>query len=96
MDKNFKRVFATISFISRFGPPLPGGSIDNCQLSDWPYTELNPVKDLVPERGYEVYERGSYGHGCEHDHFMIPGHHGIGDGTAIPKHSDKSMIHFLN
>lgn len=84
-------IFYFFSF--RYGPPLPGGSIDNCQLSDWPYAELDPRKDLVPEPGYEVYERGSYGHGCEQDHFTIPGHHGIGDhGVAVPKPSDKSKI----
>ncbi|GLV39891.1 uncharacterized protein CBL_08045 [Carabus blaptoides fortunei] len=82
--------FTCRSFSYRYGPPFPGGSIDNCQLSDWPYAELDPRKDLVPEPGYEVYERGSYGHGCEQDHFTIPGHQGIGDhGGAVPKPSDK-------
>lgn len=48
-----------------------GGTIDNCQLTDWPYLDLDPRIHLIPEAGYELYERGSYGHGCEPNHFEI-------------------------
>lgn len=28
---------------------------------------------MIPEIGFEIYDRGSYGHGCEPDHFSIRG-----------------------
>nr|CAD7263614.1 unnamed protein product [Timema shepardi] len=51
----------------RYGPAVIGGPLDNCQLSDWPFVELDSRRDLVEDVGYELYERGSYGHGCEVD-----------------------------
>lgn len=57
----------------RYGSPVIGGSIDNCQLTDWPFYELDPVVHFIPESGFEIYERGSFGHGCEPDHFGIRG-----------------------
>lgn len=58
----------------RYGSKTIGGIIDNCQLTDWPFYELDPRYHFVPELGFEVYDRGSYGHGCEPDHFGIRGH----------------------
>lgn len=60
----------------RYGSPVIGGPIDNCQLTDWPYYELNPRKHFIPEPGFEIYERGSFGHGCEINHFVIRGNGG--------------------
>lgn len=45
--------------------------IDNCQLTDLPFLDLDPRLHLIPEPGFELYERGSYGHGCEPNHFGI-------------------------
>jgi len=44
--------------------------LDNCLLSDWPFLELDPRRQLVDDLGYELYERGSYGHGCEVNHYI--------------------------
>ncbi|KAK5647334.1 hypothetical protein RI129_002226 [Pyrocoelia pectoralis] len=57
--------FTCRGFSFRYGSPSIGGSIDNCQLTDWPIFDLNPRIHFVPENGYEIYERRSYGHGCE-------------------------------
>ncbi|XP_045460590.1 uncharacterized protein LOC123671006 [Harmonia axyridis] len=67
------RRFTCRAFSFRFGPPSPGGAADNCQLTDWPFFELDPRVDFFPERGFEVYERGSYGYGCEPYHFGVRG-----------------------
>ncbi|KAF2894915.1 hypothetical protein ILUMI_11260 [Ignelater luminosus] len=69
--------FTCRAFSFRYGSPIIGGAIDNCQLTDLPFVELDPRIHLVPEAGFELYERGSYGHGCEPNHFHIgnkPGH----------------------
>ncbi|RZC35297.1 uncharacterized protein BDFB_009064, partial [Asbolus verrucosus] len=65
--------FICRAFSFRYGSPVIGGSIDNCQLTDWPYFELDPRLHLIPEPGFELYERGSFGHGCEPNHFGIRG-----------------------
>nr|XP_023022915.1 uncharacterized protein LOC111511130 isoform X1 [Leptinotarsa decemlineata] len=67
--------FTCRAFSYRYGSPVIGGSIDNCQLTDWPFYELDQRIHFIPEPGFEVYERGSYGHGCEPDHFGIRGQH---------------------
>nr|CAD7428020.1 unnamed protein product [Timema monikensis] len=61
------RFFTCRIFSYRYGPAVIGGPLDNCQLSDWPFVELDSRRDLVEDVGYELYERGSYGHGCEVD-----------------------------
>uniref|UniRef100_A0A6P7GI62 Uncharacterized protein LOC114338448 n=1 Tax=Diabrotica virgifera virgifera TaxID=50390 RepID=A0A6P7GI62_DIAVI len=66
--------FTCRAYSYRYGPPIVRGSIDNCQLTDWPYYELDPRAHFEPEPGFEVYERGSFGHGCETGHFGIRGH----------------------
>lgn len=57
--------FVCRSYSFRYGSPVIGGAIDNCQLTDWPLHELNPKHHFVPEPGFEIYHRASYGHGCE-------------------------------
>ncbi|CAG9820450.1 unnamed protein product [Phaedon cochleariae] len=67
--------FTCRAFSYRYGSSTIGGSIDNCQLTDWPFYELDPRIHFIPEAGFEIYERGSFGHGCEPDHFGIRGQH---------------------
>ncbi|XP_050305969.1 uncharacterized protein LOC126743078 [Anthonomus grandis grandis] len=67
------RRFTCRAYSFRYGSPIIGGIIDNCQLTDWPYFDLDPKSHFVPEPGFEVYDRGSYGHGCEPNHFGIGG-----------------------
>ncbi|KAB0805027.1 hypothetical protein PPYR_01997 [Photinus pyralis] len=69
--------FTCRAFSYRYGSPSIGGAIDNCQLTDWPVYDLNPRVHFIPEIGYEIYERRSYGHGCE-PHFEI-GHKPIAE-----------------
>ncbi|CAH1984710.1 unnamed protein product [Acanthoscelides obtectus] len=63
--------FTCRAFSFRYGPPVIGGVIDNCQLTDCPFYELDPIRHFVPETAFEIYERASFGHGCEPDHFVI-------------------------
>ncbi|KAF5304804.1 hypothetical protein FQR65_LT07821 [Abscondita terminalis] len=65
------RTFTCRGYSYRYGPPVIGGSIDNCQLTDWPSYDLNPHVHFVSEPGYEIYDRGSYGYGCEANHIQI-------------------------
>ncbi|KAK9876143.1 hypothetical protein WA026_011260 [Henosepilachna vigintioctopunctata] len=67
------RRFMCRVFSFRFGSPRSDRSFNNCQLSDWPYYEFDSRIDFVPESGFEIYERGSFGHGCEPYHFDIRG-----------------------
>lgn len=75
--------FLITIWYSRYGSPVIGGVIDNCQLTDWPYYELDPRSHFVPEPGFEVYERGSFGHGCEPDHFGITNKQRKDGGTKV-------------
>ncbi|KAL1513834.1 hypothetical protein ABEB36_003184 [Hypothenemus hampei] len=68
------RRFTCRAYSFRYGSPVIGGAIDNCQLTDWPYDELDPRVHFVPDYGFEIYDRGSYGHGCEVNHFGVRGH----------------------
>lgn len=52
-------------FLSRYGSKTPGSVIDNCQLSDWPVREMDKERHLVPDISFDVFERASYGLGCE-------------------------------
>ena len=54
----------------RYGAPAISAMLDNCLLSDWPFPELDPRQQLVDDLGYELYERGSYGHGCEINRYI--------------------------
>ncbi|XP_060517083.1 uncharacterized protein LOC132696335 [Cylas formicarius] len=67
--------FTCRAYSFRYTSPIIGGIIDNCQLTDWPFVELDSRLHFVAEPGFEIYERGSFGHGCEPDHFGIGGRH---------------------
>lgn len=54
----------------RYGVPAANAPLENCLLSDWPFFELDPRKQLVDDLGYELYDRGSYGRGCEVNHHI--------------------------
>nr|XP_022915111.1 uncharacterized protein LOC111425362 [Onthophagus taurus] len=60
--------FLCRSFSYRSGSAVIGGISENCQLSDVPFRELNPHRDLISDPGFVLYERASYGYGCELDH----------------------------
>ena len=49
--------------LNRYGQGDSGDS-PNCFLSDWSSQEINP-ENLVDADGAELYERGSFGRGCE-------------------------------
>ncbi|XP_063238494.1 uncharacterized protein LOC134540006 [Bacillus rossius redtenbacheri] len=61
------RFFTCRLFSYRYGSAVIGGAPHNCQLSDWPFAQLDPRRDVRDDAEYELYERGSYGHGCEVD-----------------------------
>lgn len=52
-------------FLDRYGPKKPGSIIDNCQLSDWPVRDMDKDRHLINDDTFDVFERASYGHGCE-------------------------------
>lgn len=49
----------------RYGPKTPGSIIDNCQLTDWPVRDMDTSHHLIHDTAFDVYERASYGRGCE-------------------------------
>ncbi|XP_033209782.1 uncharacterized protein LOC117168318 isoform X2 [Belonocnema kinseyi] len=55
--------FTCRSFVFRHGQDSSGDSL-NCFLSDWSSQEINP-ENLIDADGAELYERGSFGRGCE-------------------------------
>ncbi|XP_067004157.2 uncharacterized protein [Anabrus simplex] len=61
------RYFTCRIFSFRYGSPTIGGPLDSCLLSDWPLYELQPIRHLQDDLSFELYERGSFGHGCELD-----------------------------
>lgn len=54
-----------VQFQFSYGPKTLGSIIDNCQLSDWPVRDMDKERHLIQDNAFEVYERASYGHGCE-------------------------------
>ncbi len=44
---------------------MTGTIIDNCQLSDWPVRDMDKDRHLIPDKQFDIFERASYGHGCE-------------------------------
>lgn len=52
-------------FNFRYGSKTIGSIIDNCQLSDWPVRDMDKERHLVLDVAFDIYERASYGHGCE-------------------------------
>ncbi|KAL1132616.1 hypothetical protein AAG570_010568 [Ranatra chinensis] len=65
--------FTCRAFSYRYGPPVIGRDSDNCLLTDWTISEMDPRKHLVTEPECELYNRGSYGHGCEINRYHDPG-----------------------
>lgn len=49
----------------RYGSRTPDSVIDNCQLSDWPVRDMDKDRHLVFDISFDIFERASYGHGCE-------------------------------
>lgn len=66
--------FTCRAFTFRLGPQSRGEVIDNCQLSDWPVRDMDKNRHLVPDQAFDVYERASYGHGCELQPINDPKH----------------------
>lgn len=61
----FHNIFCIHPRSLRYGPKTLGSIIDNCQLSDWPVRDMDKERHLIQDNAFEVYERASYGHGCE-------------------------------
>uniref|UniRef100_A0AAG5DRB9 Apple domain-containing protein n=1 Tax=Anopheles atroparvus TaxID=41427 RepID=A0AAG5DRB9_ANOAO len=57
--------FTCRAFTYSFGPNSINAVIDNCQLSDWPVRDMDKDRHLVPDETFDVFERASYGQGCE-------------------------------
>ncbi len=59
--------FTCRAFSFRYGAksPSPDGVIDNCQLSDWPVRDMDKDRHLILDQAFDVFERASYGRGCE-------------------------------
>lgn len=73
--------YTNVCDTSRYGPGVIGEPMENCFLSDLPISASHPQQHFMPAMGFEVYERGSYGHGCELDSGppnIGPGHNDIG------------------
>lgn len=69
------KTFTCRSFAFRYGAKVSGTIIDNCQLSDWPVRDMDKDRHLIEDKGFDIFERASYGKGCEiqplnheHDH----------------------------
>lgn len=57
--------FTCRAFSFRYGAKSPDGVIDNCQLSDWPVRDMDKDRHLVLDPAFDIFERASYGRGCE-------------------------------
>ncbi|GAB0088372.1 uncharacterized protein DMENIID0001_027770 [Sergentomyia squamirostris] len=57
--------FTCRSFTFRYRVHGHDSVIDNCQLSDWPCKDIDKDRHLVADPSFDIYERASYGHGCE-------------------------------
>ncbi|XP_058448113.1 uncharacterized protein LOC131428297 isoform X1 [Malaya genurostris] len=57
--------FTCRAFTYSFGPQTINSVIDNCLLSDWPVRDMDRDRHLVLDEGFDVFERASYGQGCE-------------------------------
>ncbi|XP_039309738.1 uncharacterized protein LOC105196162 isoform X2 [Solenopsis invicta] len=56
--------FMCRSFAFKYGLEQERSDLTNCYLSDWPSQDINPTH--MPDMdGAELYERGSFGRGCE-------------------------------
>lgn len=57
--------FTCRAFAFRYGQQRHASVIDNCQLSDWPVRDMDKERHLVLDKTFDIFERASYGHGCE-------------------------------
>ncbi|KAI9582521.1 hypothetical protein GQX74_009908 [Glossina fuscipes] len=57
--------FTCRAFAYRYGHQKHSGIIDNCQLSDWPVRDMDKERHLILDTAFDIFERASYGHGCE-------------------------------
>ncbi|XP_068143967.1 uncharacterized protein [Drosophila tropicalis] len=57
--------FTCRAFAFRYGQQRHAGIIDNCQLSDWPVRDMDKERHLILDAAFDIFERASYGHGCE-------------------------------
>ncbi|XP_036332571.1 uncharacterized protein LOC118743917 [Rhagoletis pomonella] len=57
--------FTCRAFAYRYGQQRHASVIDNCQLSDWPVRDMDKQRHLIQDAAFYVFERASYGHGCE-------------------------------
>ncbi|XP_026842343.1 uncharacterized protein LOC6591181 isoform X1 [Drosophila persimilis] len=57
--------FTCRAFAYRYGQQRHTGIIDNCQLSDWPVRDMDKERHLILDAAFDIFERASYGHGCE-------------------------------
>ncbi|XP_061399331.1 uncharacterized protein LOC133335046 [Musca vetustissima] len=57
--------FTCRAFAFRYGQMRHASVIDNCQLSDWPVRDMDKERHLVLDKAFDIFERASYGHGCE-------------------------------
>ncbi|XP_046810899.1 uncharacterized protein LOC111681958 isoform X2 [Lucilia cuprina] len=57
--------FTCRAFAFRYGQQRHASVIDNCQLSDWPVRDMDKERHLVLDNTFDIFERASYGHGCE-------------------------------
>ncbi|SPP75921.1 Hypothetical predicted protein [Drosophila guanche] len=57
--------FTCRAFAYRYGQQRHAGIIDNCQLSDWPVRDMDKERHLILDAAFDIFERASYGHGCE-------------------------------
>ncbi|XP_063697632.1 uncharacterized protein LOC134828584 [Culicoides brevitarsis] len=57
--------FTCRAFTFRYGPQALNSIPENCQLSDWPVREMDQKRHMMPDPSFDIYERASYGHGCE-------------------------------
>ncbi|XP_055644671.1 uncharacterized protein LOC129780428 isoform X2 [Toxorhynchites rutilus septentrionalis] len=67
--------FTCRAFTYSFGPHTINSVIDNCQLSDWPVRDMDRERHLVFDEGFDVFERASYGQGCEIQPIIDDKHH---------------------
>lgn len=54
-------------FWSSQGSSIIGKRADNCFLTDYPVNDMDPTKHFIEDSGVDVYNRGSFGRGCELD-----------------------------
>uniref|UniRef100_A0A2S2R1U8 Apple domain-containing protein n=1 Tax=Sipha flava TaxID=143950 RepID=A0A2S2R1U8_9HEMI len=78
-------------FSFRRGPSVIGKWSDNCYLTDYPVTDMDPTKHFVDDSSCDVYNRGSFGRGCELDKIppssgwpLVPGQDKIPPSSGWP------------